>query len=288
MRFRESRYVRVARLAHALTLKTLPRYSHAKSPHHFTLPQLAACVLLMFYLDLSYRDMEEWLLATDAVIGILGLPRIPDHTTLQRTLKKLRLLDFDNLQTQLLAPLQVEEEAIAVDSTGFTPDQASAYFQARSGRQIREYVKGAYAVGTQSQMILGWRAGSAHTHDVTLLPSLRRQAARYGHRQKGRCAWLLLGDMGFDGNTIRSGDLIPPIRRNGKLRSAERQARADLVAAARLDGVYGQRWKSETAHSVIKRKFGETIRSRLRRLQHREPIVKGLIYNLHVCVRALA
>ncbi len=128
MRSRESRYVRVARLAYALTSKTLPRYSHPKSPHHFTLPQLAACVLWMFYLDLSYRDMEEWLLASEAVIVILGLPRIPDHSTLQRTLKKLRLLDLDRLQMQLLAPLQVDEEAIAVGSTGFTPDQASAYF----------------------------------------------------------------------------------------------------------------------------------------------------------------
>ncbi len=286
MRSRESRYLRVARLAYALTLKTLPRYTHPKSPHHFTLPQLAACVLLMFYLNLSYRDMEEWLLATDAVIVILGLPRIPDHSTLQRTLKKLRVLDLNHLQAQLLAPLQLDEDAIAVDSTGFTPDQARAYFQARSGRQLREYVKGAYAVGTRTQLILGWRAGSAHTHDVTLLPSLRRQATPYGHHENGRRAWLLLGDLGFDGSTLQPGDLIPPIRRNGKLVSPERRARAELVAAARLDGVYGQRWKSETAHSVIKRKFGETIRSRIWRLQQREPIIKGLIYNLHVSVRS--
>jgi hypothetical protein len=30
-----------------------------------------------------------------------------------------------------------------------------------------------------------------------------------------------------------------------------------------------------------RRKFGETIRSRKRSLQYREPIVKGLIYNIH-------
>ncbi len=77
MRSRESRYVRMTRLAYALTLKTLPQYSHPKSPHHFTLPPLAACVLLLFYLNLSYHDLEEWLLATDAVIVVLSLPRIP-------------------------------------------------------------------------------------------------------------------------------------------------------------------------------------------------------------------
>jgi hypothetical protein len=236
----------------------------------------------MFYLKLSYRDMEEWLLATEQVCATLELTDIPDHSTLARTFKQLKRRNLDQLQRHLLDPLEVQEEIIAADSTGFTPTQASAYFQARSGRTIREYVKGAYAVGTSSPLIVGWRSGSAHTQDVTLLPSLRRQAARYGRRHKGQRAWVLVGDLGFDGHTTQPGDLIPPIRRNGKLLAPERRARADLVAAARLDGVYGQRWKSETAHSVIKRKFGDTIRSRSLRLQRREPMVKGLIYNLHV------
>jgi hypothetical protein len=82
-------------------------------------------VLLMFYLDISYRDMEEWLLATDQVCQELELPRIPDHTTLQRTYKKLRKLDFDKMKNQLLDENSVEEETVAVDSTGFSPGQAS-------------------------------------------------------------------------------------------------------------------------------------------------------------------
>jgi hypothetical protein len=282
MNIRESRYVRVAKLAYALTQKTLPLYAHPKSPHRFTFPQLAACVLLMVYLNLSYRDMEEWLLASDRICTALDLAHIPDHSTLERTFKKLQRRNFDQLNRTLLDQLKVAETVIAVDSTGFTPSQASAYYQTRHGGAYREYVKGAYAVGTSSQFILGWRAGSAHTHDTTLLPSLRRQAARYGHHEHRHRAWLLVGDKGFDGRTMRSGDIIPPIRRSGNLLAPERIAQAELVAAARLDGVYGQRWKSETAHSVIKRKMGDTIRSRSLRLQWREPLVKGLVYNLHL------
>jgi hypothetical protein len=55
----------------------------------------------------------------------------------------------------------------------------------------------------------------------------------------------------------------------------------DLIATARLDGLFGQRWKTETVNSVIKRKFGDTIRSRKTQLQNREPIIKGLVYNIH-------
>lgn len=279
---RESRYVKAARIAYQLTQQALPRYSHPKSPHHFTLPQLAACVLMTFYLDLSYRDMEEFLLASEAVCRVLDLPRVPDHSTLSRTYKKLRTVDFEAMKGTLLRQVGVEEEVIASDSTGFSPSQASAYYQTRSGRVFREYVKGAYAVGTQSQFILAWRSGRGPGNDAPYLSGLRRDARRYGRYVGKRRAWIMLADAGFDGQNVQDGDLIPPIRRGGNLVDPDRKARAELVAAARLDGIFGQRWITETVNSVIKRKFGDDIRSRRRSLQNREPIIKGLVYDIHV------
>ncbi|MCS7261565.1 MAG: hypothetical protein NZ765_12455 [Anaerolineae bacterium] len=99
---------------------------------------------------------------------------------------------------------------------------------------------------------------------------------RYGC-PRGR---VLVADRGFDGRHVQEGDVIPPIRRGGGLADARRAARAELVAAARLEGV-GQRWKSETVISVIKRRLGDVIRARRRRLQPREPALKALIYHLH-------
>ena len=281
MKTRESRYVQVARIAYHLTQAALPRYSHPKSPHHFTLPQLAACVLLMFYLDISYRDMEEWLLARDQVCQALELPRIPDHTTLQRTYKKLHMLDFEKMKNQLLDENGVDEEGVASDSTGFSPGQASLYYQTRTGRLYQRWAKGVYAVGTASQFILAWRSGWGPGSDVAYLPGLRRDVRRYAHYQGRRKAWVMMADSGFDGQTVQDDDLVPPVRRGGNLLHPERRARADLVSQARLDGLFGQRWKTETVNSVIKRKFGDTIRSRKRTLQRREPIIKGLIYNIH-------
>jgi len=83
------------------------------------------------------------------------------------------------------------------------------------------------------------------------------------------------------GRGVTETALIPPIRRGGNPVDPGRIARAELVAQARLDGLFGQRWKAETVHSVIKRKLGDAIRSRLAVLQNREPAVKGLGYNLH-------
>ena len=281
MNQRESRYVTAAKIAYRLASQVLPKYSHAKSPHRFELPQLAACVLKMFYLDLSYRDMEEWLLATDKVCQALGLRRVPDHTTLQRTYKKLRKLDFEKMKNQILEEEQIQEEVIASDSTGFSPGQASLYYQTRSGRTYEHWFKGAYAVGVDSQYILAWQAGLGPGSDAVHLNALKRGSARFGTHEKNKRTWLMLADAGFDAQELHPLDIIPPIRRGGNLIDPIRKARADLVSAARLDGLFGQRWKTETVNSVIKRKFGDTIRSRSKRLQLRELIIKALVYNIH-------
>jgi hypothetical protein len=278
----ESRYVKVARIAYQLASRSVPRYSHPKSPHHFTQPQLVACVLMKFYLDVSYRDIEEWLLATDQVCRVLGLTQVPDHSTLSRTFKKLRLSDLTTMKDELLTKLEVEEAVVAGDSTSFRLCQASAYYQTRRGRQFREWVKGAYAVGINSHLVLAWASDTGSQPDFHFLRPLKRQAARYGRKRDGRREWVFLGDAGFDAKGVSRLDIVPPIRRNGKLADPKRKARADLVAAARLDGLYGQRWQVETVNSVVKRKFGDTIRSRSLRLQRLEPIVKALVYNIHV------
>lgn len=279
---RESRYVAIARIAYHLARQVLPKYTHPKSPHHFEFPQLAACVLLMFYLNVSYRDMEEWLLASGEVRDVLGLKRVPDHTTLHRAYKKLRQADLERMKERLLAEVGEEEGAIAVDSTGFAPCQASWYYQSRSGKRYTGWWKGVYAVGTASQYILAWHSARGPGSDAPFLTRLKRGCRRFGKRTpQGRRAWLLLADAGFDGTSLSPLDLIPPIRRHGTLAAPQRKARADLVSAARLDGLYGQRWKAETVHSVIKRKFGDRIRSRSVRLQHREVCIKGLVYDIH-------
>jgi Transposase DDE domain len=279
---RESRYVKVARIAYHLAKEGLPRYSHPKSPHRFTFPQLAACVLLMFYVNKSYREMEEWLLASDQVVKVLELEEIPDHTTLQRTYRKLSMKDFERMKEELLRSVGVGgEEGIAADSTGFSPSNASLLYLSRCGRVCHRWVKGVYAVGTRSLYILAWRYGYGPGNEAHHLNGLRRDVRRYAFYQGGKPAWQILADSGFDGKTARPGDLIP-LRREGKSTPRERRIRSELVAQARLEGWYGQRWKVETVNSVIKRLFGSFIRSHRSRLQMHEPIIKALLYNIHL------
>ena len=181
-RSKTSRYVRVAALAYELTQAVLPRYWHKKSPQTFTVPQVAACVLLLFYLNKSYRDMEEWLLASDQVRQALDLTVVPDHTTLYRTYRRLRMKHLDQLRQTFLDQAGVQESIIAVDTSGFRPTQASPHFEDRRGRPYRQFIKPAYAVGTDSQYILAWRHGLGPGSDLPFLTGLRRDASSYGAR----------------------------------------------------------------------------------------------------------
>lgn len=278
---RESRFVIFARLAHDLAKEEFAPYSHPKSPRKYTQPQLVACLLLMHRMSLTYRDMEDWLLASDAVVTELGLKQVPTYSTLARAAARLLTLGrLEKLNTRLLREVGVEEEAVAVDATGFQLTQASGYYINRRGWKISLYWKGFFGVGLQSLFILGRSQSYGPGHDGSQLETLRRRVRPFMRRGH----WLLLADGGFDVRTVRPHDLIPP-RRTGRKHSIVdpiRQARADLVAAAQLDGLFGQRWKVETVISVIKRKFGNAIRARKYNLQRRETAIKMLVYNLYV------
>lgn len=281
---RTSHYAQIAMIGYGLCQKVLPKYSHRNSQHRYSQHSVAAAVLLGFYLDVSYRDLEEFLHSSQQVCEALGLGEdIPDHSTLYRMYKRLRMSHLKALNEQLLQALEIQEEAIAIDSTGFSPTQASEhYLSQHSGRPYRHFIKAFYAVGTQSQLILAWYFDRGPNSDVGFLNRLRRAAHPHGQRApNGRARWSLLADKGFDGLQARPYDLIPPRKGRKRIARPDRQRRAALTDMARLDGLYGQRWKIETVHSVIKRKSGDTIRSRKTAHQRREIAVKALAYNLH-------
>jgi hypothetical protein len=237
--------------------------------------------MLKIYLNYTYRDLEEWLLATDQVRQALQLTRVPDHTTLYRTFAKLSQAQWQQLNDALLQHLQVNEMTVAVDTTGFRTDTASAYYQSRCGRKRRSWHKGGFVVGTASQLIVGMRVGRGPGSDAPWLAPLRAQARRYVVRRGRSARFWLLADAGFDGRDVEWTDVVPPIRRGGRLRAWSRVLRAEIVERVKASGLYGQRWKVETVISVIKRKFGDGVRSRRLRLARCEVLAKGVVYNLH-------
>jgi IS5 family transposase len=279
---RESRYVKMARLILKICRQIIPRYRHPNSPQIYTQPQLLATVLMGKYLDLSYRDMVEWLLATDKVCAALELDEVPHHSTLCRTMQRTRMPRWRQLLHQLLASAGVAVDGVSIDSTGLLFRQASAYYRSRTDRKLSRFVKCFTAVDIDSQLILDWRFELGPNSDMDRLDRLRRGAHRYGRLINGRHEYVVLADKAFDGAQARPTDLIEPRQGpNRRVVRPDRRARLDFTSQARLDGFFGQRWKVETVYSVIKRKSGDAVAARKRLYQQYDLAAKVLAYNFH-------
>jgi hypothetical protein len=97
-----------ARAALEAGKEALPDYSHPKSPHKFTQPQLFAMLVLKQFFKLDYRGVVVWLSNWSELREVLELKRIPNYSTLcyaeGRLLKKGALLDC--WMQRLLSPVE--------------------------------------------------------------------------------------------------------------------------------------------------------------------------------------
>jgi hypothetical protein len=128
--------------------------------------------------------------------------------------------------------------------------------------------------------MVGRQVGRGPGSDAKWLAPPRDKARRDVGR-KGRSVRLwLLADAGFDGRDVDWTDVVPPVRRGGRLRAWWRVMRAALVERAKASGLYGQRWKVGLVIVVIKRRFGAGVWSWRLRLGCCEVLAKGLVHNL--------
>ena len=74
-------------------------------------------------LKLTYRELIEWLEATEEVCLLLGLNKLPDHSALAKFNKRVSASLLDGLINMK------EARIIAVDSSGFETESKSYYCQ---------------------------------------------------------------------------------------------------------------------------------------------------------------
>jgi len=90
--------IAVAKMALAAGRKALPDYSHPKSPHKYTQPQLFALLILKQLFKIDYRGVVQWVEQWRELREALDLKRVPNYSTLcraeERLLKKGALSGF--------------------------------------------------------------------------------------------------------------------------------------------------------------------------------------------------
>ena len=104
---------------------------------------------------LSYRDLEEWQLASEAIWAALELKQVPDHASLCRAYGALSEGQQRSLNAWLLKQQGVQTSAVAMDATGFSPTHASQHDLSRCGRKLTHYHKGFCVIDLEHCYILG-------------------------------------------------------------------------------------------------------------------------------------
>jgi len=310
---------KVLRDAYEFARRVWPNlYSSPWSRHDFTLPQLFGCLVVREMLGLSYRKAEALLRDAPHWLAMIGMTRAPDHNTLwrafasvARTRRVNRMLDLmaDAFARAKLLRTLSAIEPLTIDSTCFEERHRSRHYDrvcrrmklrdggkyaqkadpaevnASRSRKAKRMPKLALAVASGCHLVLAARAHTGAGSDSPDFRPLLYQAWRRANVKD------VVADAGFDGEHnhraarldmgVRS--VIPPdIGRPsakppaGRFRRLMRQ-RFDRKADRRT---YGQRAQSETVNSMIKRNFGDALRSVLPERREQEMLLRTLTHNV--------
>jgi hypothetical protein len=305
----------VFRRAYELGRRLWPAYASRFSRRDFTRPQLFACLVFRELAGLSYRDTEAWLRDMPAWRESIGMNSVPDHNTLWRAFAALskpgtmnRALDLmaRDRERELVAALRAKP--LSIDGTHLQERHRSRHYdrvcrrhdagdaRRRPGkwgksvnrsrrRRLRAMPKLALATAAATHQILAARArlgaGSDAPDFIPLLFDAWRRApvktvvadAGYDSEPNHRSARL---DM-----NVRSVIAVGIGRPSDKAPSGYYRRLMKKRSKTQADAkTYGQRAQSETINSMLKRNFGDTLRSITPKRRKQELLLRAVVHNL--------
>jgi len=254
----------------AIRESNIPLYSSKFSRKDYNQHQLLALLVFKEYLGVRYREIIELVEVMDAIQILLGITRIPHFTTLCKFSSRISSTALSQVSKQASSFShrgRGRVSTIAIDSTGFSTEYFSYYYSVRTEKTRKDFIKISLAVDTEKQTILGDKITKSRQHDTKHVKPLLRNTSK-----KAECYVL---DRGYDSEQIhlqirtelQAKSIIPIRNWNADYVKGEfRKEMSDNFDRIR----YGQRNKVETVFSVIKRRFGDQIKSRQLRSQVKE------------------
>ncbi len=248
--------------------KKIPRYFSKYSNKIYCNHQKFAILILMQKLKKTSRGIVSWLRSNSEARLLLGLHRIPVHTTILRFAKKVNHIIGIVLGIR-------QANTVAVDGTGFELESKSYYYRTAwnaESKKRKNFLKLSIAVDTDKQTILTYK----------IRRKLRNDTIDFKNLLKDLNVDYVLADKGYDSKSNRdfviySLGALPII----PYRSISSVYKFSGGTRLRFDEKrYHQRSKVETVFSVIKRKYGSVIRSRSFVTQKVELISKLIAYNI--------
>jgi transposase len=258
----------------------LSLYSSKYSRRDYTQHQLLTIILFKEYRKEDYRtiiwDLEEM----DRIREILGLTTMPHFTTIQKFLCRIKPIYFDILLKSTLKLFYFPDDTIpitAIDSSGFTSGYCSHYYSERIGKIRKHFLKTSIVVDIDQQVITGFMISKSRVHDSQHAFPLLKKC------HKSEC---YLMDRGYDSEKMHrfiretlKADSIIPARSWKNTENIWGKYRKEMTN--NFDFIrYRKRFLVETKFSVLKRRFGADLKSRIFQIQKKEISCKIILANL--------
>lgn len=192
------------------------------------------------------------------------------------------------------APLRAVETQFATDATGFATSTYARWHDEKYGgeRRCQRWIKLHAQVGTVTHVIASVAATESTIGDAPMLEPLLRSSVERGFVVKE-----LSADKAYLSNenlvAIETAHAVPYITfKSNSKGTGESDAWRRLwhMFEARNDEFlahYHRRSNVESAFSMVKRKFGSSVRAKLLPAQINEVLLKCLCHNLSVLVHAI-
>ena len=215
------------------------------------------------------------------------IDRTPHYNSIFNVLERESLTPIlGELITRSALPLRALENDFAVDSTGFGLQSFYRHFSAKYGHDqfSRDYLKLHVMVGTRTNVVTAAEVTDRHTHDAPMLPALVAETANHFDVKQ------VSADKGYSSHrnvaTITGFGAQPLVAfkttavGDSKSRIWNKAFHYFMLNRDEFLARYHRRSNVESTFSAMKRKFGDTIRSKTPVAQRNELLLKVLCHNL--------
>jgi len=223
--------------------------------------------------------------------GFIG--RTPHYNSILNMLDKASLTPIlTDLITRAALPLKGLESNFAVDSTGFGVNSFYRHYSVKYGkdRMRRDFLKLHAMVGTKTNVLTAVHVAAHDTHDSPELPELVATTAQYFDVQRVSADKAYSSNRNLDAIVRIGAEPFVPFKANatadGRGRNTALWNKLFHFFQMNQDEFlprYHARSNVESTFSAMKRKFGDTIRSKTPIAQRNELLLKCLCHNV-VCV----
>ena len=233
------------------------------------------------------------------------LDKAPCYRSINDYLGKPELTPLlERLIEHAALPLATVDEAVeyafAIDSSGFSTNTYSRWFDAKWGkeRSAANWVKAHIMAGTNTNVITAARATVSNAHDTTYFKTLLDATAKYFDVKEisGDKAYLSKKNLAA-GEAIGAAVYIPfkvdstadhgHHKRDAQQLLWERAYYYYHLNREEFLEHYHKRSNVETAFSMIKAKFGASVKAKTPVAQANEVLVKCLAHNIVVLIQSM-